>query len=47
MSIHHAIWKVGTTPDTLAVTHLASEQALEDMIVRNPRIALIAKLVAA
>lgn len=38
MPIHHAIWKVGTTPAPLAVTHLASEQALEDMIVRDPRI---------
>ncbi len=38
MPIHHAIWKVGSTPAPLAVTHLASEQALEDMIVRDPRI---------
>ena len=38
MPIHHAIWKVGSTPTPLAVTHLASEQALEDMIVSDPRI---------
>lgn len=38
MPIHHAIWKVGSTPAPLAVTQLASEQALEDMIVRDPRI---------
>jgi RecB family endonuclease NucS len=38
MPIHHAIWKVGSAPAPLAVTHLASEQALEDMIVRDPRI---------
>ena len=38
MPIHHAIWKVGSTPAPLSVTHLASEQALEDMIVRDPRI---------
>jgi hypothetical protein len=38
MPIHHAIWKVGSAPAPLAVTYLASEQALEDMIVRDPRI---------
>jgi hypothetical protein len=38
MPIHHSIWKVGSTPAPLAVTHLASEQTLEDMIVRDPRI---------
>jgi len=38
MPIRHAIWKVGSTPAPLTVTHLASEQALEDMIVRDPRI---------
>jgi len=38
MPIHHAIWKVGTTPAPLATTQLVSEQSLEDMIVRDPRI---------
>ncbi len=38
MPIQHAIWKVGTQPLPLGVTKLASEQALEEMIVRDPSI---------
>ncbi|NDY93379.1 endonuclease NucS domain-containing protein [Ideonella livida] len=38
MPIHHAIWKVGEQPAPLVSSHLASEQQLEDMIVRDPRI---------
>ena len=38
MPIQHAIWKVGTQPTPLSLTKLASEQALEDMIVREPGI---------
>jgi RecB family endonuclease NucS len=37
MPIHHAIWRVGEQPAPLVVTRLASEQKLEDMIVRDPR----------
>lgn len=38
MPIHHAIWRVGETPTPLNSTRLTSEQQLEDMIVRDPRI---------
>lgn len=38
MPIHHAIWKVGEAPVALATSRLATEQKLEDMIVRDPRI---------
>lgn len=38
MPIQHAIWKVGDTPQPLSASHLASEQKLEEMIVRDPRI---------
>ena len=38
MPIQHAIWKVGTQPTPLSFGKLASEQALEDMIVREPSI---------
>jgi hypothetical protein len=38
MPIHHAIWRVGDSPSPLASSRLASEQQLEDMIVRDPRI---------
>lgn len=38
MPIHHAIWRVGETPTPLNTTRLTSEQQLEDMIVRDPRI---------
>lgn len=38
MPIQHAIWKVGAQPEPLGTTKLASEQALEDMIVREPGI---------
>jgi len=37
MPIHHAIWCVGEQPAPLS-SRLASEQQLEDMIVREPRI---------
>lgn len=38
MPIQHAIWQVGTAPQPLLPGRLASEQQLEDMIVRDPRI---------
>ena len=38
MPIQHAIWQVGAQPLPLANSKLASEQLLEDMIVRDPRI---------
>lgn len=38
MPIHHAIWKVATEPTPLTVGQLPSEQLLEEMIVRDPRI---------
>jgi len=38
MPIQHALWKVGTQPTPLSLGKLASEQALEDMIVREPGI---------
>ncbi|UTH75661.1 endonuclease NucS domain-containing protein [Chromobacterium sp. IIBBL 290-4] len=38
MPINHAIWLVGEKPVPLASSRLASEQLLEDMIVKDPRI---------
>ncbi|MEI6177643.1 MAG: nuclease [Verrucomicrobiota bacterium] len=38
MPIHHAIWKIGEKPTALSLTKLATEQELEDMIVREPAI---------
>lgn len=38
MPIQHAIWQVGAQPTLLASSKLVSEQQLEDMIVREPRI---------
>lgn len=38
MPIKHAIWKVGTQPELLAATRLPNEQALEEMIIGDPRI---------
>lgn len=38
MPIHHAIWKVGDLPTPLNVGKLASEQLLENMIAKDPRI---------
>ncbi len=38
MPIQHALWKVGAQPTPLSLGKLASEQALEDMIVREPSI---------
>ncbi len=38
MPIHHSIWRVGNTPTPLSVSRLATEQLLEDMIVREPRL---------
>ena len=38
MPIQHAIWKVGDKPAPLSASRLASEQTLEEMIVRDPRI---------
>ena len=38
MPIQHAIWRIGDTPSLLTTTRLTSEQQLEDMIVRDPRI---------
>lgn len=38
MPIQHAIWKVSDPPQPLKVSRLPSEQLLEEMIVRDPRI---------
>lgn len=38
MPIQHSIWRVGDEPAPLASSRLASEQQLEAMIVRDPRI---------
>lgn len=38
MPIQHALWQVGDQPTRLAGSRLASEQLLEDMIVREPGI---------
>jgi hypothetical protein len=38
MPIQHAIWRVGEQPAPLFAGRLASEQKLEEMIVRDPRI---------
>lgn len=38
MPIQHAIWRVGDEPAPLVSSKLASEQQLEAMIVRDPRI---------
>ncbi|RZI79263.1 MAG: DUF91 domain-containing protein [Rubrivivax sp.] len=38
MPIQHAIWQVGLQPQPLATGKLPSEQLLEEMIVRDPRI---------
>ncbi|HRI88714.1 MAG TPA: hypothetical protein PKY38_12065 [Opitutaceae bacterium] len=36
MPIQHALWKVGAQPTPLSLGKLASEQAREDMIDREP-----------
>lgn len=38
MPIQHAIWRVGEAPVALALSRLASEQQMEEMIVHDPRI---------
>ena len=38
MSIQHAIWKIGDSPAPLSLGRLPSEQMLEEMILRDPRI---------
>lgn len=38
MPVQHAIWQIGTSPTPLTATKLPSEQMLEDMIVKDPRI---------
>lgn len=38
MPIQHAIWKVGDKPLPLCASRLASDQKLEEMIVRDSRI---------
>ncbi|MBX9632213.1 MAG: endonuclease NucS [Burkholderiales bacterium] len=38
MPIQHAVWQVGDQPKLLTCSKLVSEQQLEDMIVREPRI---------
>ncbi|WAM24303.1 endonuclease NucS domain-containing protein [Myxococcus sp. NMCA1] len=38
MPIQHAIWKVGVPPTPLLPTRLDTEQQLEEMIVKDPRI---------
>jgi hypothetical protein len=36
MPIIHAIWKVGSKPEPLIVSKLATEKLLEDLIVDSP-----------
>ena len=36
MSIQHAIWKVGATPEALTVSRLATEKDPEEMITALP-----------
>ena len=38
MPIQHALWQVGLQPQPLSISLLVSEQLLEEMIVRDPRI---------
>ena len=38
MPIHHAIWKVGASPESLSLSKLATEKELEDMITERPEI---------
>jgi len=38
MPVQHAIWQVGASPTPLSPSKLPSEQMLEDMIVKDPRI---------
>lgn len=38
MPVQHAIWTIGDQSKPLAASHLPSEQTLESMIVRDPRI---------
>lgn len=38
MPIHHAIWKVGESPEPLSLSKLATEKELEDMITARPEI---------
>jgi hypothetical protein len=38
MPVHHAIWRVGETPQQLTISKLASEQLLEKMILNDPTI---------
>ncbi|WP_313390066.1 nuclease [Leclercia sp.] len=38
MPVHHAIWRVGETPQPLTISKLASEQLLEKMILNDPTI---------
>jgi hypothetical protein len=38
MPIQHAIWTVGDAPKPLTASRLPSEQKLEEMIVRDPRV---------
>lgn len=38
MPLQHAIWRVGDPPTPLTSARLATEQTLEEMIIRDPRI---------
>ncbi len=38
MPLHHTIWRVGDNPTPLSASRLNSEQLLEEMITRDPRI---------
>ncbi len=38
MPIHHAIWKVGASPESLSLSKLATEKELEDMITARPEV---------
>lgn len=38
MPVHHAMWRVGESPQPLTISKLASEQLLEKMILNDPTI---------
>ncbi|HAS1939588.1 TPA: DUF91 domain-containing protein [Enterobacter asburiae] len=38
MPVHHAIWRVGETPQPLPISKLASEKLLQKMIIQDPSI---------
>ncbi len=38
LPIHHAIWKVGASPEPLSLSKLASEKELQDMVTARPEV---------